>query len=137
MKINKITLTSYILNIVSLLLPILSLMLFIVYVSMLPGTASDKEGWGFGIAFLMIPIVITSGVCFLISAVMTVYSKNKYLYILSSIVISYYTIIAIFLKIAAPDFYFLVSNFLFIFYGYCFFVFCKRDKKLTQIEQFY
>src|SRR3990167_11089665 len=105
---RKIILTSYILNATSLLLPIISLICLFTYISLLPGTASDKAGWGFGIIFLMIPVLVFTGAIFIISAIMTLFLKNKYLYILSFIVIFYYFFIAFFLKINPinPNLYF-------------------------------
>lgn len=128
---KKIVLTSYILNAISLFLPILAFFFLLFYVSMLPDTASDKEGWGFGIIFFMIPIVVGSGIFFLISAITAIISKNKYLYVLCGIVIFYYSLLEILLNIAAPDFYLWASNTVFILYIYCFFIFCKRLFKRT------
>ena len=128
---RKTILMTYILNSAPILLPILSFIFFIALVFMLPGTASDKEGWGFGIAFLMIPILIFSGILFLFSIINTLFSKDIYLYILSFIVIIYYAVIVFLFKIDAPDIFFVIV-FGVIFYIVFLIIFCKCDKKINK-----
>ncbi|OGT36187.1 MAG: hypothetical protein A3F11_00330 [Gammaproteobacteria bacterium RIFCSPHIGHO2_12_FULL_37_14] len=132
---RKTILMTYILNSTPIMLPILSFIFLITFVSMLPGTASDKEGWGFRIAFLMIPILIFSGILFLISVINTLFSKNIYLYILSFIVIAYYATIAVLLKTeATTDINFWVIIFGAILYICLFIIFCKCDKTLRKVR---
>lgn len=126
---QKIILISYILNAFSLFFPLVLLLFLMMYISILPGTASDKEGWGFLIAFLAIPVLVIAGVFFLISATITIFLKNRHLYILSVMIIFYYLLIAFLISISAPVFYFYATNILLMYYIYCIVVFYVRDRK--------
>lgn len=127
--IKKEILAVYILNALSLFLPILSFFFLFMFVNILPGTTDDKEGFGFLIAMLMIPIIGFSGVLLIISAIMNLVLKDMYLYVLIFIVISYYSLINFFID-SNNNFYLWAIIFCILAYLYCFFIFCRRDKKL-------